>query len=442
MIRYIKVFIIFLLTAASFGSFAQSSATTSSPYSQYGLGLYQEPILPLAAGMGGIGTAYSKSPDGLSVINIVNPASYSSINLTAIDIGAYGNFSTLSTSTTSGQTNSNFRLSHVAFGVPITKHSAVSFGILPYADLGYNYKQTNTVSLNHSPLGVDTTTTQESIYSGEGGLSKAYLGYGIAFGNFSFGGNVAYIFGKEKQFRTVNYPTLPTALNTKVENSISTGGLNYDYGVQYNLKLSPISRITFAYSGSANSQLNTTTSFIVSQYTLDANGDPNAAIDSTRYTNTSGAITLPQINRFGIMYEKDFKYLIGADFKFGNWSALDINGVNAGLQNNQSIAIGGQITPNINSLSTYWAVVDYRLGFNYDNTYIYANNTNVKQYAVTFGLGLPIPNNSRTNFYKVNVSAELGQRGSLSNGLVKENYINLHLGFSINEKWFQKFKFD
>lgn len=442
MINYIRVFIIFLLSATAFSAFAQNSATTSSPYSQYGLGLYDEPLLPLARGMGGIGTGLSKTPDGLSFINIINPASYSSITLTTIDIGAFANIVSLSRTGFTSQTSSNFRLSHVAFGIPVSRHSAVTFGILPYADLGYNYKQTNTVALNHSPIGVDTSATQESVYSGDGGLSKAYAGYGFSVGNFSFGGNVAYIFGKENQYRQVQYPDLPGVLNTNVQNSVSVGGLNYDYGVQYNLKLGETRRITFGYSGSAGSKINSANSFIVSHYTLNADGTQNLVTDSTTYTNTQGTLTLPQIHRFGITYEKDLKYLIGADFKIGQWSNLNINGVNAGLQNNQSFAIGGQITPNINSLSSYWAVVDYRLGFNYDNTYINVNNTNIKQYALTFGLGLPIPNTSRTNYYKVNFSAELGRRGSLNNSLVQENYINLHLGFTINEKWFQKYKFD
>ena len=134
--------------------------------------------------------------------------------------------------------------------------------------------------------------------------------------------------------------------------------------------------------------------------------------------------------------------MIGADFKMGQWSDLRVNGVNSGLQNNQSFAVGGQITPNINSLSSYWAVVDYRLGFNYDNSYVVANGTNIKQYAATIGFGLPIPNQSRTNYYKVNIAAEFGQRGTLNNNLVKEQFINIHLGFVINEKWFQKYKFD
>jgi hypothetical protein len=442
MINYIRVFIIFLLSVTGLGAFAQSSATTSSPYSQFGLGDYSDPLLTQNRGMGGIGTALGRTTDGLSVINMVNPASYSNIGLSTIDIGAFANIVSLSRTGFGSETSNNFRLAHIAFGIPVSKHSALSFGILPYTNVGYSYKQTNSVSLNRAPVGIDTTTVEENIYSGDGGLSKAYFGYGHAFGNLSIGANVAYIFGKEKFLRETNYPQLPSVLNSTIENSMSVGGLNYDYGLQYTINVNPTSRVVLGYSGSANSSLSTTNNLIVSHYVLSSDGTHSNALDSTRSDQNGGTLKLPQIHRFGISYTKDLKYLIGADFKMGQWSDLSINGVNAGLQNSQSFAIGGQITPNINSLRSYWAVVDYRLGFNYDNTYVVANGTNIKQYAATIGLGLPIPNQTRTNFYKVNIAAEFGQRGTLNNNLVKENFINIHLGFVINEKWFQKYKFD
>jgi hypothetical protein len=71
------------------------------------------------------------------------------------------------------------------------------------------------------------------------------------------------------------------------------------------------------------------------------------------------------------------------------------------------------------------------------------NNQDVKQMALTVGLGLPLqPAYARSSFYKMNVSAEIGRRGKVSNGLIQERYVNLHLGFMLNDKWFQRFRFD
>ena len=140
--------------------------------------------------------------------------------------------------------------------------------------------------------------------------------------------------------------------------------------------------------------------------------------------------------------------MVGAEYTMSNWSTFSIGGVNQGLQDSKTYNIGAQITPNINALNNYWATIDYRIGFIYDQSYIIVNdpatntNTNIKSYAVTFGLGLPLrPSNDHNGFYKINFAAEVGRRGTLDNGLVKENYVNLHLGFTLNDAgWFRKYK--
>jgi hypothetical protein len=125
----------------------------------------------------------------------------------------------------------------------------------------------------------------------------------------------------------------------------------------------------------------------------------------------------------------------------GQWSNYSIDGQNQGLVNSRTINVGAQITPNIGTIRNYLATVDYRIGGIYDETYMVVNNTRIKRMAVTAGLGLPLrPNNG--SFYKINISAEVGKRGTLANGLVKENYINLRLGFTLNDRWFTKYKFD
>jgi hypothetical protein len=85
----------------------------------------------------------------------------------------------------------------------------------------------------------------------------------------------------------------------------------------------------------------------------------------------------------------------------------------------------------------------------YDQSYLNVLNantgvsTNIKSYALTMGLGLPLaPNSVGTAFYKVNFAAEVGQRGTVANGMVKENYVTLRLSFVLNDRWFQQFKFD
>ncbi len=446
MIKYTKLFITFLLAVIAIGAKAQSTASSSSPYSRYGLGDISSGALPQNIGMGGIATAVN-TINQYNNINQLNPASYGSINLTTIDVGIYSNVLFVSQTGQASQTDANFRLSHVAFAFPVTKHSALSFGLLPYSQLGYNYKQT--LQRGYGTSSPADTNTTNYLYHGEGGLSKAYIGYGIKIlGHLSLGANVSYIFGDLKQTSSTEIPNLYGTLNSTVEQDNAIGGLNYDFGAQYAIDFSLSKHLTLGFSTSANSQLNSQSSYIVSQYTLNASGVANVAADTLiNQKSAKTKIQLPQIIHYGISYQEDGKFLVGADYSTGNWSNLTIGGVNQGLLNSKTYNVGGQFTPNFNAINSYWSTVDYRLGAIYDQSYLNVNNatgggtTNIKSYALTVGLGLPLKPGF-SSFYKINVAAELGQRGTLNNGLVKENYVNIHLGFMINDKWFSRFKFE
>ena len=443
MIKHLRVLITILLAVIAFGANAQSTATTSSPYSRYGLGLIDQQAFPQTIGMGGISTAIN-SIDLYNNINQLNPASYAKINFTTIDAGIYTNVTQVSQTGQTGSTNSNTRFSHVAFAIPITRGSALSFGLLPYSEMGYNYKIAK--SNFGSGSSVDTNAVNY-VYNGDGGLSKAYLGYGFTIAKHLYiGANVSYIFGKLEQYSSTEVPTLFGMLNPQIEETNSIGGLNYDYGAQYSFDFGEYStkHLVLGYSASASSKINSTSTYIVSEYTFDSSGNPNVATDTPYYNqNAQTKIQLPQINHFGVSFQNDGHFLVGADYTTGHWSSLSIGGVNQGLQNSKTFNVGGEITPDLSALHSYFARVDYRLGFMYDQSYLNLNGTNINSYALTFGAGFPLaPNNVGNTFYKINFAAEIGQRGTVVNGLVRENYVNFHLSFVINDRWFQRFKFE
>jgi len=396
--------------------------------------------MPQNIGMGGIAVA-TNSIGGFNSINIINPASYARIGMTTIDAGVSTNMLTLSKTGLPDERNVTSSISHIAFALPITRRSAISFGLVPYSDLGYSYKQIQSKGY----LSPTDTNVVNHVYSGTGGLSKTYIGYGFGIGkHLMIGANVSYIFGSLKETQSTEIPKLYGTLDSRIEQSNHVGGINFDYGVQYAIDLSSTSHVTLGYSGSANSKLNTQNSFIVSQYTYDATGHQNLPADSVVSTNSPNAkLQLPQINRFGIAFQKDGRFLIGADYTMGNWSTLSIAGTNQGLVNSQTLNVGGQITPNSNSLSNYFALIDYRLGVIYEKTYLNPENINLKRYALTFGLGIPLSHDRASSaFYKVNFSTEIGRRGTMDNGLIQEHYVNFHLAFLLNDRWFQRFKFD
>ena len=410
---------------------AMAQSTTNSPYSKFGVGIINGSYLPQNIGMGNLAFGIS-SYGGYQNINISNPASYSQIRLTTFDIGASGEIQSLSKGSVT-EKGFNAALSHIALAIPITKKSAFSFGLIPYSNLGYQF--TNNVQ-------VDTLNVQHN-YEGEGGLSKAYLGYGIQFGkHFSIGANLSYLFGNLKQSSSTEYSKYVGFLNSRKQTENSIGGLVAEYGLQYVTALDKKTKLTIGYAGNMNTNLNSQYKTLYSTYQKDYNIDREFTGDTISFQeNASGKLSFPSSNNFGFSVEKVNHWLIGADFRSTGWSKFENNNTNQNLNNSWGVSLGGQITPDMNAVSNYLALIDYRLGYSYDKTNIFLNNTNIKSNAINLGFGFPLLS-GRTSFYKINLAAELGRRGTTDNNLVKEKFVNLHLGFTINDRWFQKYKFD
>jgi hypothetical protein len=411
-----------------------AQVTSQSPYSRYGLGNVKGLLLPQFRAMGGISTAIYKPSDYYSTINMQNPASYAGITLTTVDVGMSGSFKQLKKGSLS-EGSFNSTLSHLALAFPVKAgRTGLSFGLMPYTDLGYEFS-------NSGKFDEDTSSVTK-LYSGEGGLTKAYFGLGQQFGDhFRIGANVEYVFGNLLESRALEPQSIPS-LNTKQQDKNSVGGISFSYGAQYEIPLSTKSRITLGYSGSSPSSINSKKTFLVTRYLRQSTGDEGTAIDTpVLVQNGSAKLKLPLVHNFGIAIQRDNKWLVGADFRTGNWSKLSMDGVNSGLEDSWGASIGGQITPDMQSIGSYFNRVDYRLGFTYDKTYIKIADQDVKQMAVTFGFGFPLAFN-RFVANKVNFTTEIGRRGTLNSGLVQENYINIHLAFTLNDTWFRRFKFD
>ena len=427
----------FLYTALSifllFSTTAQAQrATTSSPYSRYGLGEMRGDLLPQLRAMGGIATGV-RYINGYGNINISNPASYSALALTTIDVGLFGNITELSKNDRS-ESSYNFALSHINFGIPMGRAGAFSFGIMPYSDVGYSYAV---------PGKLDTTNIS-NLYSGAGGTSKAYFGYGIQITkNFSVGVNASYIFGTLEQINSVEFPDDVGALNVRTDSSQYVKGFSFDYGLQYFQPLGNNLSLTIGYAGTAGSPLNTSTSRVITRTPTSVEDDREHLPEDTISVSNGlkQKITMPMKHSIGFSIAKGNNWLVGGDFNYAKWSDFRVGDHNPHLTDSYGFSVGGQITPDVTSVN-YFGVVDYRLGFKYNKSYVNINNQDINQMALTVGFGFPLPSLFGSSFYKINFATEFGQMGTLSNNLVRERYINFNLGFTLNDSWFRRRYYD
>ena len=118
---------------------------TNSPYSQYGLGVLSDQTSGFNRGMNGVGLGFHEH----NQVNYLNPASYSNIDSLSfiLDAGISGQITNFNENgVKKNAKNANFE--YVVAGLRVAKHVGVSFGILPFTNVGYNYTSTGKVGPN------------------------------------------------------------------------------------------------------------------------------------------------------------------------------------------------------------------------------------------------------------------------------------------------------
>lgn len=420
--------VLFSLLSLGLGCSLQSTAQTgtSSPYSQFGAGDIKHNATVEGLAMGGSSIAVNQEKS----FSLVNPASYSSLKYTCFQTAAFTSFSDFSDGK-NHQYNTNASFSYLSIGFPVSKKMGGAFGLLPYSSSGYR-----TVSPEMSSEGGGT---YHHIFEGRGGVSRFFAG--LAYKpqeRLSIGINGSYLFGNIQQNRAIEFKDSVIAFNTQAITSTTLGGLNVSYGAQYYWKLQNDKKLTLAYTGSLKTAINATRSTLVERY-QSPDGSTIIVVDTIENkVDESGKMILPMYNSIGFSLEKGNQWLFAGEIYSQQWSQYRLFNQNPKLNNTYGLALGLKFTPNSNAVKNYFNLIDYMLGFNYGQSFVNINNSKVYHESVSVGLGIPLIKSGS----KVNLAVELSQRGKAENQLVKEQYLSLHLGFTISDKWFKRYKFD
>ncbi len=412
-----KKILLSLLLMVSFIAVAQQS--TSSPYSFYGIGEIRFKGTVENRLMGGL----SFMPDSIHV-SIQNPASYSYLKLTTFTVGGSFNSGTLRTFTEKEKTQRS-TLDYLAVAIPL-KNSGVSFGLIPYSAVGYRVRNT------------DLTSGLIQKFEGTGGMNKVFLGYGLQFKpNLSIGAELNYNFG-EIQTSSLKYID-GIQYGTLEENTTVLSGFNYKIGALYQRK---IAKYDF-YSGihyNYNSNLTTNTDQTISSVTYSEYLSP-LVVDQLSQNQSTARLHMPNQISIGAGIGKTRNWMIGTEFTWNQSSAMGNRYDNitvASFKNGYKYSLGGFWIPNYNAFSNYFQKITYRTGFRYENTGLVIQNQTIKDYAFTAGFGLPLGG----TFSNLNIGVEYGQKGTVLSNLVRENYTNVVMSLSLNDKWFVKRKYD
>ena len=198
---------------------------------------------------------------------------------------------------------------------------------------------------------------------------------------------------------------------------------------------------------SPQSQLKSTENLYSYTYTLS--GQYEYFSDTIYDVNEEeGFMQLPRNISVGLNLYKKNNWLIGFDYNYTNWDNYRIFNNNSDyIENLNEFILGGYFTPKIDDIHNYWNKVQYRLGVSYASGYLNLNSFQsaqendiglLKDYKISFGLGMPIPKNKS----QLNFGVQFGHRGSNEGVLIDERYINFIFSMTFNDKWFKKRKIE
>ncbi len=425
---------IFILVFFISGGVKVSAQGENNPYSKYGIGEMSNGNNAVLRGMGNITSVYKNA----YVLNSDNPASYSYLERTTFEIGGTASTRTINSSNYNYKTGTA-SLSYLTIGFPVSKNAGISIGFKPYSQAYYYMADTVSYTTN-PPSPIDSVRRN---YQGQGGLNYAYLGAGARYKGVSFGFNLGYLFGTVRRITSavpIDNQKINNAYTAAFIDYLRFGGLHWKCGLMYETKID--SDYTFRLGGTFTLNQNLferLNAYEISSYDLN-----DTLINDTTYNSgeKQGKLTLPMSFSIGAMLTHGTKWNVGLDFTMAQWSGFKsrpdtilASGVGS---NSYKLSLGGEFTPDANSIRNYMARVTYRLGMYYGTDYLKLYNTVLPCYGVTAGASLPF----RRSQSQIHMAVDVGRLGLTDKSLMQHTYIRFTLGVSINDKWFMKRKYD
>ncbi|MTI22157.1 hypothetical protein E1176_14090 [Fulvivirga sp. RKSG066] len=420
----IKIFLAAGLVSLSYLSLAQVS---KSPFTSRGIGDINNLSLAHNQGMGGVGL----SNGSYWYLNNMNPALLPNNTLTVFGAGLVMERRTLSNNSTK-ETNGGGSLGYLATAFPVKPGRwTTSVGLSPFSTVDYSFTFEEQVT--------DTVFT-DITEAGSGGFSQVYWANGVRLNdNFSVGVKATYLFSSiETSFsnqiksRNSDDPVnlQPTVLDrTSVSDFLFQGSFAFKKDSIFNNKIRFNAGFTYDFASEVNAnQLKSTE--------LQLDGAP--ITNDTLSSNENGSIYLPKAFGGGISFNNGIKWAVGLDATYRPWSEYkNFEGVNEGLEDAYTVALGGEYTPDPSSVSSYLKRVTYRLGLSYENTPYVIDGNQVKDFGINFGWSLPV-----SRFSSLDMAFKYGQRGKISETRLDEEYFRFTLGVNFNDQWFIKRKYD
>ncbi|QMW06986.1 hypothetical protein H3H32_17480 [Spirosoma foliorum] len=398
----------------------------NSPYSSLGIGEMYSPGNATNMGMGGVGVSNASG----FYLNLQNPALLAQRRrFTVFEVGLIGKSAGLSqniSNTEQSQSNVAGNLGYLALAFPASSRWNISLSLKPYTFVNYNTQENTAVP--------GTQYLASYNYTGRGGLNKATFanGYRIT-NNFYLGAEASFLFGNVTNSADSRAVTSTTDLLVTHLNRVNYSDVVFKLGGAWRPKLSDKWTLNLGATYEPKARIKAQQTDIYQQTSLS--GLAITAPDTIRLNSNSKA-TLPQQMHFGISLEKaNQSLLVGVDVGLQKWSEYRTADNKAGgLFDAMTFASGIEYTPKPTS-NRYRDLITYRAGFQYNQMPYKIGGQAINDVNGSIGLSLPLGYNLVNH---ITLALVAGQRGVLTANQIRERYVQIALGFSLNDWWFIK----
>ena len=145
-----------------------------------------------------------------------------------------------------------------------------------------------------------------------------------------------------------------------------------------------------------------------------------------------------------------YSWMVGLDVYGAAWADASGREGETPLANSLRIGLGGEMTPRYALRPLYRSrnsLADWKFragGFLYRSP-IELRGEGIDTYGMTFGVGIPLrirglaPGEERNN--TINIGYSYSVRGTLEQGLIREQINQFVFGVTLNDRWFIKYKY-
>lgn len=397
-----------------------------SVYSQLGIGTLEPSLSSQARAMGRAETALLSA----NYLPFSNPGTWSAQLLTRFTGSFnYQNVQFRNAAGESGQLSTS-QLGPASFSFPVYQNRLGFAAVYaPFSRIGYRVRESGVVR--------GDSTQYTSAFSGDGGLQSIRFGLGYRVtGNVRIGASFDLVTGILQRERSVTFPNgsgfaeAPITQETRMRGYTATIGTITSFSDVVReediLRLAASARLPVSLEGT---RVNTV------GRTLDRD---------TLGTASDGQTRLPAELRLGLSYRPNEYVHFSADGLYAPWSRFESDFAFQGYRPNGSSRFtdrwktGGGLEwrpAGSDQNADYLARTAYRVGGFVDRQYVRpVAGIDLTTYGVTAGLSLPtaMPSN------RLDVSLEMGTRGSTGQGLVRDFYYDVSLVLNFGERWFME----